>query len=72
MKTKIFIGGIVVLVILLVFVAVRYSDKLLPDIGTTSADTQELTTEDISAEESATTGEEKTTRAPFVEDMGST
>lgn len=67
MKTKIFIGGVVVLVILLVFVGVRYSDKLLPDLGTTSADTQELTTEEVFTEESTTIGEEKTTRAPFVE-----
>ena len=43
MKTKIFIGGVAVLVILLVFVAIRYGDKFLPDLGTTTADTQELT-----------------------------
>ncbi len=67
MKTKIFIGSVVVLVILLVFIAVRYSDKLLPDPGTTSADTQELTTEELSGGESKTGPEEKTTRAPFVE-----
>ena len=67
MKTKIFIVGVVVLVILLVFVGVRYSDKILPDLGTTSADTQETTTEEASAEVSTTAPEEKTTRAPFVE-----
>ena len=44
MKTKIFIVGAVVLVILLVFVGVRYSDKLLPEAGTVTADTQETTT----------------------------
>ena len=67
MKTKIFIGGVAVLVILLVFVAIRYGDKFLPDLGTTTADTQELTTEEASEKESTTAPEEKTTRAPFVE-----
>ena len=67
MKTKILIGGVAVLVILLVFVAVRYGDKLLPDLGTTSADTQELTTQETPAEASTATDEVKTTRAPFVE-----
>ncbi len=59
MKTKIFIAGVIVLVILLVFVGVRYSDKLLPDIGITSADTQETTT--------LASDKETTTIKPFVE-----
>ena len=67
MKTKILIGGIAVLVILLVFVGVRYGDKFLPEAGTTTADTQELTTDEVSEKESTTADEEKTTRTPFVE-----
>ena len=67
MKTKILIGGIAVLVILLVFVGVRYGDKFLPEAGTTTADTQELTTDEVSEKESTTADAEKTTKAPFVE-----
>lgn len=67
MKTKIFIVGVIVLVILLVFVGVRYSDKILPEGGTITADTQETTTEKATEKESGTADEEKTTKAPFVE-----
>lgn len=67
MKTKILIGGIAVLVILLVFVGIRYGDKFLPEAGTTTADTQELTTDEASEKESTAADEEKTTKAPFVE-----
>lgn len=67
MKTKIFIVGVIVLVILLVFVGVRYSDKLLPDIGTTTADTQELTTDETSVKENSTADTQAATKTPFVE-----
>ncbi len=67
MKTKIFIVGVIVLVILLVFVGVRYSDKLLPDIGTTTADTQELTTDETSVKENSTDDTQAPTKTPFVE-----
>ena len=59
MKTKIFIVGVIVLVILLVFVGVRYSDKILPEGGTVTQDTQ--------SRHEITTKEGHTTVKPFVE-----
>ncbi len=43
MKTKILIA-VAVAVIVLGFLGIRYRDKFLPEIGTTTADTQETTT----------------------------
>lgn len=59
MKTKIFIVGVIVLAILLVFVGVRYSDKILPEGGTVTQDTQ--------SRHEITTKEGHTTVKPFVE-----